>query len=775
MNLPTEPIRGQGGRRRLRQCFIVMLSSILVLGGSLLPSLPFDNRDGGLIAWASPVSSPVDPVTPPNELSPTPGDDNSESEPEVKPETKPEIQPETPAVTSPAADDASAGSNGINGEAAPGLADTIRVALFANIDRNSPGLTNQVTFSSAEGMSFSPRGASNRVSLGNTQARFSLDDYQVKVFESKDRAAAQAVLKQVQASNSGRMLQVSRRGASFYAVYAGAYLTESQAQQGLKKIQADSVIGKLLKGYTPQVMGPHYVQAGTYASLNEAAGVHRQLLDHDMDAYLVTMVSGGTLHSAVWVGQASSAAKLDLVIAKINAEVPGLTIKDVQATGALIHTAEDIGSATLPHYRVFGSEKWVVQSASTIKVAERSQRTYRGMMEVSAHKQKLALVNELPVEQYLLSVVGGEVSSSWPAESIKAQAITARTFALYQGNKFEIANVVDTTVSQAYFGVDKEHPNIAAGVKATEGLVLMNNGKLIESIFHSNAGGITADPKEVWGGSYDWFKVVDSPTDQVAMAGKKKWFYVTLPNGKVGYVREDVVKKDANKNSAGFELAYAIEEGTNIRPIPSIQSSVKPIGQVDKSTPLVILDTVSESTEYEWVRGPYTGQEIAELIRSKTKTELSGSATKLEVMERGPSGRVMKVKVNGIDIMVSSPDSLRTAFGGLPSTLFEVDSSSSYSVVGADGKQTDMNGVSGKYAISAGSASPQGLKDGTVVLDGEGKARVLTSVPAFMFTGKGYGHGIGMSQWGARGLAEQGYDYREILQYYYNNVEIVKR
>jgi len=59
-------------------------------------------------------------------------------------------------------------------------------------------------------------------------------------------------------------------------------------------------------------------------------------------------------------------------------------------------------------------------------------------------------------------------------------------------------------------------------------------------------------------------------------------------------------------------------------------------------------------------------------------------------------------------------------------------------------------------------------------MDGSGQLRAATSEPRFVISGQGNGHGVGMSQWGARGLAEQGYDYQYILQYYYKNVSIEK-
>lgn len=89
--------------------------------------------------------------------------------------------------------------------------------------------------------------------------------------------------------------------------------------------------------------------------------------------------------------------------------------------------------------------------------------------------------------------------SSWGAEALKAQAVAARSYALFQGNKFQVANVVDTTLSQAYYGTSYEYPSIIQAVDATAGEVLLSNGRLVEAVFSSNSGGMSADPLEVWG------------------------------------------------------------------------------------------------------------------------------------------------------------------------------------------------------------------------------------------------------------------------------------
>lgn len=654
------------------------------------------------------------------------------------------------------------------------VSEPIRVALFADLGSRSPGQTPQVTLNSTVGLQIGARGAGQSGALkAEGTVRFSADDYKIKLYESKNNAAALAVLKQAQADNTAVMIQHSRRGAAFYSVYAGSYPSEKAAGQALDRMKDDQGLMALVQDYEPQLTGPNYLQAGTYSSEKEAASVLKTLLDADIDAYLVTMLDNGKNRIAVWAGQAASADDLGEIQQKMaRNSLPAVT---AQAEGALIHMKEADEGETTAHYRVNGDAKWAVSTStpSTIQVAERYGRAYRGDMEVSLHKNKLALVNEVPLEQYLVSVVGGEVYAEWPQEALKAQAVAARTFALYQDGKFEIANVVDTTLSQAYFGVEKEHANIRKAVEATAGEVLMQEGKLIEAIFHSNAGGKTADPGEIWGGTYGYFQVVDSP-DEGVLEGKKSWFQVMLPDGKSGYVREDVVRPVNRNNEAGFEQVTAIEDGTNVRPIPAIQSNVDPVAKVNKGTEMTVIDTVPESTEMYWFRGPYTSSQITSWLKDRTKTELSGPVTSLKITERGPSGRVTKIEANGVPVGVSYPDNFRSAFGGLPSTLFDIVPAGTAAAVGADGKVKDTK-LAGSVAQGSGDGSESPLPAGSVAVDGKGKADVLAKEPAFLFVGRGNGHGVGMSQWGAKGLADQGYEYDAILKYYYKNVDLAKR
>ena len=64
---------------------------------------------------------------------------------------------------------------------------------------------------------------------------------------------------------------------------------------------------------------------------------------------------------------------------------------------------------------------------------------------------------------------------------------------------------MDTTLSQAYYGTAYEYPSIIQAVDATDGEVVMKDGKIVETVFSSNSGGMTADSTEVWGNRNDLF------------------------------------------------------------------------------------------------------------------------------------------------------------------------------------------------------------------------------------------------------------------------------
>ena len=122
---------------------------------------------------------------------------------------------------------------------------------------------------------------------------------------------------------------------------------------------------------------------------------------------------------------------------------------------------------------------------------------YRGEVILSQQGGKIQTVLEIPMETYLLGVVGSEMSNSWSPNCLAAQAIVARTYAFrrYQGRKTKNYHMDDTVSSQVFKGLDTENENVFDAVKETQGQVLTYAGKMFTTYYHSTCGGHTTNAK----------------------------------------------------------------------------------------------------------------------------------------------------------------------------------------------------------------------------------------------------------------------------------------
>lgn len=658
---------------------------------------------------------------------------------------------------------------------------SIRVALYADIGSKYKSTVPLVTLQSEQSFSLLPAaGGSPLLSVpAQNKVRVSLDGFRVKVLETPSwQTAADAAKKLQSSSNKPQIFMAARGGAKVYQLYTGGYASESAANNGLNAVLKAGLA--IPEGQTPVVAGTKHLSAGSYATLEEAQAVVSSLTTAGLDAWPVFVSGeGGSARTEVWVGEASSDSELAAVSASAATLLPQLALTPVApgAPGLIIRmdAGLDFSSEVQAfHYLLSGSDAKFILSGNEkgIMLTERSKRIYRGDMELGNLNGSLSVINVVPLEQYLYAVVGGEVSSGWPEEALKAQAVAARSYALSQGNRFDVANVVDTTLSQVYNGIGAEAPTIIKAVDATAGELLQSGGKVVEAVFSSNSGGVTADPTEVWnsGGNYT---SVASAEDVAAVGSAKKWYYVLLDSGVAGYAREDNIKLTGSKTAAGLPIATATTKDVNIRPLPVVDSSAAPAGKLNPGQNAVVLNQVYESGSYSWIKGPYSSAELLKSLAGKTSGTLPSSITTLEVTRRGPSGRAVEVKANGQILQVKYPDLFRSSFGGLPSTLFDIVPAGSYTVLGADGSTAAIGSSSSAGVLSAsGQVTSSG--SGTVVMGADQTSRVVTGSTGFYFIGWGYGHGLGMSQWGVKGMADKGYDYKQILQHYFNNVTIIK-
>lgn len=139
-------------------------------------------------------------------------------------------------------------------------------------------------------------------------------------------------------------------------------------------------------------------------------------------------------------------------------------------------------------------------------------------------------VENLDLDTYLYGVVSSEMPASFEMEALKAQAIVARTYTIYQiknGGKHENADLCDSSLCcQAWISKenrlsrweenlrDEYWNKILQAVNETKGKLILYNGEPINALFHSNSGGSTELSLNVWGGNFPYFQTVETSGEE---------------------------------------------------------------------------------------------------------------------------------------------------------------------------------------------------------------------------------------------------------------------
>jgi len=276
-------------------------------------------------------------------------------------------------------------------------------------------------------------------------------------------------------------------------------------------------------------------------------------------------------------------------------------------------------------------------------------KSYRGSMEIVEDlKGTLTVINELPLEEYVMGVLAGEIPRNWPAAALEAQAIAARTFAVLtqsearrRGEPYDLEN---TALFQMYQGSGLVNDNIRQAVlKSTDEIVTYRSSPIM-AFFHSNCGGETCGAMEVWSKNQPYLRPVEC----------------TFGN-----------------NGAHFRWR------TEIR--------------------------------------------VKDLVRNLRKAGMDiGDVTRLEPLSRDESGRITEL-----------------------------------AIMDENGKNHKMRGSAFRMAVG-----PDVIRS----------TRFNASVAGdnVVFTGKGWGHGVGLCQEGACGMALKGYSAFDILRHYYQGIMVEK-
>ncbi len=138
-----------------------------------------------------------------------------------------------------------------------------------------------------------------------------------------------------------------------------------------------------------------------------------------------------------------------------------------------------------------------------------------GVVNLVRKGKGFLVLNRVDLEEYVKGVVPAEVSSTWHPEMLKAQAVAARTYALYQQmlsatREYDVAATVQDQVYRGKQGIDA---GILRAVEETRGLVITYQDAPIYAAFSSTAAGLTEDAMNVWSKDYPYLKGVECPFD----------------------------------------------------------------------------------------------------------------------------------------------------------------------------------------------------------------------------------------------------------------------
>ncbi len=327
----------------------------------------------------------------------------------------------------------------------------------------------------------------------------------------------------------------------------------------------------------------------------------------------------------------------------------------------------------------------------TVNHKDQKNRPYAGTMQLQSNAHNsFTLINQVPLETYLRGVVPHEIGYSAPYSAVQAQAILARTYVLASAHRFKVDNyeLCADTQCQVYRGLEDTTELADNAIRDTKGQVLTYKDRVIDALYSSTTGGVTANYNDIWDGAPRPYlmPIVDLTTGSLAVQ--------SLQLNDEKRFQSFIANPPEPMNEAGWK-------------------------------------------NFRWQRS----SSLAEMTKSLQKfLKLSGDGQtqftaikEIKVAERALSGRVqaLAVETDAGKIIVKK-DEIIDAFDAPDSTLFYLK------------PEYELNPQNPKQPILKG----------------------------YTFVGGGLGHGVGMSQTGSYRLAKAGWDYRQILKFYYTDTQL---
>ena len=380
-------------------------------------------------------------------------------------------------------------------------------------------------------------------------------------------------------------------------------------------------------------------------------------------------------------------------------------------------------------------------------------KKYRGNVEIRRLSDSdMTIINHLSMQEYLYGVVPREIGGNSPIEAVKAQAIVARTYAAKNYNKqMKLGfNLKPNSEDQAYGGYEWEVANSNKGVDDTNGMVAVYNGTLINGNYFSTSGGYTESSENVWTSAVDYLKAVPD-TYEPEVTGNTSWV-VTMSSQEV---KSSLAKYGVNVGEVLDLVPTQFTDAGRVLELKIIGSNGEKV--ISKSNVRSYLGLKSQ-----W----YTINSEAPIVKT---SELA--SPKVEEQKA----------VEPVDEMPSQTEDTTTKddkwylkTGDEETTNKTIDYSSdekNYVKEYDDGivekEKKEMKPLLAFFVNKITNPFGENVSRTAVY-------KAVSSNKTFTFRGRGWGHAVGMSQNGAKGMAKAGFSAEDIIKWYYTGVDVVK-
>ena len=383
-----------------------------------------------------------------------------------------------------------------------------------------------------------------------------------------------------------------------------------------------------------------------------------------------------------------------------------------------------------------------------------AKRLYDGAFVYSRYKTEdvdgVQLVNLLPLEDYIAGVVPYEISPTWDYEALRAFAITVRSYTARNRRRhrdygFDVCN---TTHCQVYRGIGSANDNVYAAVAATKGMVLTYEGSIVPAYYSSSTGGYTAGGNDTWGGSEAaYLTPTYTPWERYSEYANGLWS-----------VEVDAAELAEHLRNKGY-TALTGQRITDIQ-----------INSFSGDGPYVysITYTDSDGNSQTITRCDKVRTSISKYVNSANFVVGRGSVTRsyekvVSIRQDSP----FSFTTGGYLPLVDAADAARGAALSVLTGAEKTETEESrLTVLTGSGEVTvtadDVRVAIGDSLVYASTAGTPG-----VILTQVTETLTASNPQNFIFAGKGWGHGVGISQYGTKDLADAGVPAEQILALYF--------